>query len=420
MAKRKGKRVDTEPFGEKEFYLEEFRGRSVLIAVAPAVVEGYASLRSLGATVRALVQNDTRVLVWWPALTPASERRVLAALGSLHAKNRSKPRRGKRKRKKSRPVRRASPALRVRALDVADPDAVLRLRTALWARLRVGRLCVLSVTGPTSFPAQPMALAAALRIPKAVLVDPRGGLDADGGRLSFVDENVLETVLRQGEAEWTGLGDRRSLLMAVRAALERGVEQVNVCPPDGVAEELFTYSGSGTLFTEGDYTRVGPLGLDDFAQAERLLERGAREGVLKTRSAEEVAQLLSVSFGVTICGRHLAGVAGLLTAPYAAERAGEIVGLYTITRFKGEGLGERLVQRIVQEAEALGLDYVFACSVDEHARQFFERLGFAPVVSECVPAAKWIGYDVRRRQQVATLRRLLPARSATRAAEQAS
>src|SRR5262249_19723128 len=249
-------------------------------------------------------------------------------------------------------------------------------------------------------------------------VDPRGGLELSGTRLSFVNENVLETVLQQGQAEWSGLGDRRGLLVEVRAALESGVEQVNLCPPDGVAEELFTYAGSGTLFTEGDYTRVGRLALDELEQAERLLERGHREGVLKVRSPDEMAQVLGAGFGVTVCGRHLAGVAGLLTTPYAAERAGEIVGLYTITRFKGEGLGDRLIGRIVEEAGVMGLDYVFACTVDEHAQQFFERQGFVRVEQDAIPPRKWVGYDPRRRQRVAVFRLSVPAHAS--AAERAS
>src|SRR5947208_1939520 len=238
--------------------------------------------------------------------------------------------------------------------------------------------------------------------------DPEGGLLAgQPRRLSFVDANVLETLLRHGEAEWAGLGGRRGLLVAVRDALEGGVESVNLCTPEGIAEELFTYVGSGTLFTRGDYCHVAPLGLDDFAQAERLLERGQREGLLKLRSPDEIAGVLAVGFGATVCDRHLAGIAGLLTAPYAAERAGEIVGLYTITRFKGEGIGERLVGRLLAEAAKRGLAYVFACAVDERAVQFFLRLGFEQVGAERVPAAKWTGYDARRRARVVVCRREL-------------
>ena len=120
---------------------------------------------------------------------------------------------------------------------------------------------------------------------------------------------MLDTLLSQGEAEWTGLGTRRGLLQAVDRALEAGVESVNLCAPDVVGEELFSYTGSGTLFTVEDYFSVRPLALDEFAQGERLLERGQREGLLKFRRPEEVAQVLATAYGAIICNRHLAGVA---------------------------------------------------------------------------------------------------------------
>ena len=96
----------------------------------------------------------------------------------------------------------------------------------------------------------------------------------------------------------------------------------------------------------------------------------------------------------------------------AHRAAGEIVGLYTITRFKGEGIGERLVSRLLADAESRGLDYVFACAVDGRAQQFFERLGFERVSAATVPAAKWVGYDRRRRARVAVFRRRLPVAAA--------
>jgi len=381
-----------EPFDEKDFYLEEFRGRSVLLALAPAVTG--AELSALAGAVADLVRNDTRVLLWWPA----AERRLLAAL--------------RRSRALPRPRKDRRLPVPVVHLDAAGPASPETLRAALWLAARRARLCVLAVPAAASFPRDAAALAVGLRVPKLVLVDAQGGLDVGTGRLSFVDENLLDTLLRQGEAEWSGLGERRALLVEVRAALAGGVEAVNLCAPAGVAEELFTYVGSGTLFTQGDYCHVAPLALDDFAQAERLHERGRREGVLKPRTPEEMAELLASSFGATICGRHLAGVAGLLTVPYATKHAGEIVGLYTITRFKGEGIGERLVSRLLAEAETRGLDYVFACAVDGRAQQFFERLGFERVSAAAVPAAKWVGYDRRRRARVAVFRRRLPAAAA--------
>jgi len=390
MSRAPGGSLPAEPFEEKDFYLEEFRGRSVLVALAPAVTG--ADLGSLAGAVADLVRNQTRVFLWWPA----AERRLLAAL----------------RRSRALPRPRKDRRLPVPVVPADSTGSAETLRAALWLAARRARLCVLTVPGSVSFPRDAVELAIGLRVPKLVLVDPEGGLDVGTRRLSFVDENLLDTLLRRGEAEWSGLGERRALLGEVGAALAAGVESVNLCTPEGVAEELFTYVGSGTLFTRGDYCHVAPLAIDDFAQAERLNERGRREGLLKPRTPEEVAELLASGFGATICGRHLAGVAGLLTAPYVEARAGEIVGLYTITRFKGEGIGERLVNRLLAEAESRGLEYVFACAVDRRAELFFERLGFERVSPEEVPAAKWVGYDRRRRARVAVFRRRLAAAAA--------
>jgi amino-acid N-acetyltransferase len=390
MATPTNARQAAEAFDEKEFYLEEFRGHSVLIAMSPSAVAGHADLTPLARAAADLVRNDTRVLLWWPAAGAPAERRLRGALRRAKGLGRRRP-----------PI--ALPFVRV---DGTTSD-LAALRADLWAGLRRERLAVVLADGADDFPRPAVVLAGALGVRKLVLLDPAGGLS----RLSFAEASVLETLLHQGEAEWSGLGDRRTLVVGVRDALERGVESVNLCAPEAVGEELFTYAGSGTLFTRRDYCHVGPLALDDFAKAERLLERGQREGLLKLRSSEEIARVLAVAYGATICDRHLAGVAGLLTSPYAADRAGEIVGLYTITRFKGEGIGERLVSRLLSDGASAGLRYVFACAVDERAKAFFARLGFVAVDPDAVPAAKWAGYDDRRRARVAIFKRALAAAS---------
>lgn len=397
MEEALGARTGREPFGEKDFYLEELRGRSVLVALAPRVVAERTTLDPLASTIAELMRNGTRVLVWWPAGRAGTERRLLQAI-ERHGRAR-------------RPgARRPSPVLAVKLGNRTTWDGEA-LSALLWQRIRKRRLCILSVTGQVAaaYPDHVTAIATELRVPKVVLVEPDGGLVASGSRLSFVDGHVLDTLLQQGQAEWTGLGERRRLLVAVDRALEDGVESVNLCAPSAVGEELFSYTGSGTLFTTDDYCRVRPLALDEFAQGERLLERGQREGLLKFRQPEEVSQVLATAYGATICDRHLAGVAALLTAPYADDGAGEIVGLYTITRFKGEGLGERLVDALLTEADRRGLSYVFATTIDDRASQFFERIGFTRVDPTRVPAAKWIGYDKKRRSRVVTFRRELRA-----------
>jgi amino-acid N-acetyltransferase len=296
---------------------------------------------------------------------------------------------------------------RPRAFSLLDPLPQSRSLLRIWEVLARRRFCVGVVPGD----AQPIAeyarfLAQRLRIHKVVLVEAEGGVkDPRGQMLSFMDLSMLDALLRPGEAEHAGVGHRRPTFEAIHAALDAGVPAVNLCSLDGLARELFTYEGSGTLFTEADYCRVEPLGIDDVEEVELLIERGQREGFLKPRAAAEIAQIVLHGYGATIGGHHLAGICGLYTEPYEQDCAGEIVALYTMTRFKGEGVGQKLLAYVEGEARRRNLRYLFACTSAERAQSFFLRRGFHAVTPEEVPAAKWKGYDVRRRKQVAVYRR---------------
>ncbi len=151
-------------------------------------------------------------------------------------------------------------------------------------------------------------------------------------------------------ARRSGRDWRRGAIRSTRSAPRCAPASVrSICARSiGLARELYTYEGSGTLFTLEDYCRIERLGIDDFEEVERLIARGQREGYLKPRSPIEVARILLNGFGAEIGSHHFAGVCGLETAAFAPDRVGEIVGLYTITRFKGEGVGGRLLERVAR------------------------------------------------------------------------
>lgn len=391
-------------FDEQQFYLDEFRGRTLLFAIPFEEFAAEASYEEFAAIVRTLLANDTRVIVLVSTESAGDTAQFAQLLRRRVAAHvfRSE-------------VRRLFPTREHRHAAFVALDAEAFTTTAgctdvlatLWSRLRYGPLVVGGTTGASRSAAVACAqrIASRLRVHKLVLVEPEGGVaGTDRKQLSFMDETMLDALLETGEAEWTGLASRRHTFEAARAALLSGVAAVNVCSLEGLARELFTYSGSGTLFTRPVYCTVQRLGIDDFEEVERLIARGQREGLLKVRSDEEIATLLVNGYGATIGTHHLAGICALLTEPYAAARAGELAGLYTITRFKGEGVGGRLVAQVLGDARALGLVYVFACTTEERAGAFFERHGFRRVGSEAVPAAKWIDYERSRMERVIVLR----------------
>jgi amino-acid N-acetyltransferase len=138
------------------------------------------------------------------------------------------------------------------------------------------------------------------------------------------------------------------------------------------------------------------------------MQRGVREGSLKERTPREIGQLLLHGYGARLGSGvgELAGFCALL--PYPTDHAGEIVGLYTITRFQGEGVGGRLVEQMLAEGKRQALTYLFACTTQEGAQRLFKRHGFCQVFPENVPAMKWQGYDPERKRHVVVYRRELP------------
>ena len=393
-----------ESFDEKQFYLDEFRGHSLLFSVQVNQLVQDDDYERLAGIVHELLINATRVLVLVGAPDAGRGEQVLRRLqrrlGSLIFSDQTLPLFASR-----RPRNEAFLQLPADAFDT--PASATALLTTVWSVLRRGPLFVGVIAGVREAEATFFAqeIASRLRVHKLILIEAAGGMSgADHKPISFMDEELLTALQSAGQAEWAGLASRRATFDAVRTALLGGVGSVNLCALAGTARELFTYEGSGTLFTRADYCRVERIGIDDFEEMERLLERGQREGVLKFRTPEQVAAVLINAYGATFGAHHLAGVCGLLTEPYAAERAGEIVGLYAITRFKGEGVGGRLVARVLADARAAGLAYVFACTTEERAQAFFERQAFRRVGHAAVPAAKWVDYDPKRMAQLAVYR----------------
>jgi amino-acid N-acetyltransferase len=380
-----------EEFLEKSFYLDEFHEKTLMFALAPGQADE-AGLVGCLTTVRELMREEARlVMVVGDADTA---RRLEARFRRLAAASLSEPL-----------FPEDSERRRSIVVEVLPEETDLQPLMRLWSLLRAGPIAVVWTPGLPwiGLAGYAVRLAARLKVHKLVLIDPEGGVGRDRS-LSFLDESVLETLLAAGQAEWAGLGHRRPLIQAIREGLLQGIPSINLCTLAGLAREIYTYEGSGTLFTLEDYCRVERLGIDDFREVERLLERGQREGFLKIRGREEIGEILFTGFGATIASGHLAGVGSLICDRYREARSGEVVALYTVSRFKGEGVGAKLLLRLLEEARSRDLRSVFACTTENGAAQFFLRHGFRQVGPVDVPSAKWVGYDPERLHRVTVLR----------------
>ena len=380
--------------GEKDFYLEEFRQRTLVLAVEAVALRRLATRRRLAGVVGELVNNQTRVVV----VLGGESRDPVEARDWLQLPPRAR-------------ARRSALGGRAPRQDALawDPDAIDDGMQRIWQVLRGRDLCLVV----TATLARDVAgfVASRSRALKLVLLDEAGGLrEPDASHaLSYLDGPRLEVLSVAGEAEFQGLGARRADLEAIGSMLDAGVGSVNLCTVSDLAQELFSYEGAGTFFSRDDHLAIGRLSIDDFPEVERLLARGQSEGLLKPRTATEAGELLLDGYGAWIGEHHLAGVGALRRGLYREEAAAEIAGLYAITRFKGEGIGKKLVRRMIQDARNDQLAYVFSVTSAERAAGFFVREGFAEVAPESLPAAKWKGYAPERRRRVRAFRQDLRA-----------
>jgi amino-acid N-acetyltransferase len=352
MTQRALERPALGAFSEQGFYLQEFRGRTIgvlLPAPDPAV-----------ALALARVLEELRENATWVILV-------------------------------------AAPGLPAGALDCDSLEAGgAGLEGAIWRALRArGRVLVEADGDPF---ATLLELSRGLQLHKVVrLCDLDGVADREGRRRAFVDLDELESIRAEADPAL------RELLGEIERLLQAGVPNVNLCTAVGMHDELFTYSGSGTLFTRDRYVVVRPLGIDDYDAADDLIARGVAEGFLAPREPEAVDRLLPDSFGAFVEGRHLAGIGALRVPPGAA--GGEVASLYTVTRFTGQGLGAHLVRFAVARAREQGLEYVYACTTSERVGAWFQRIGFRPARHDELPPEKWHGYDPERRARLSCHRR---------------
>ena len=356
-ARRRRRAPETQLFTEREFYQREFRDRTLAIALPEGV-----ALAPLAEPLRELAACNANAVIIAPL------RVSLAPLGIEHELRASTP----------------------------------RLEGAVWRVLRVQPWVGIAVARRLDFGDSVRELAQRLGVFKLVWLDARGGIrNKHGARLSFVHRAELRQLLAN-PAKNLPQEARIALLSEIGDMLEAGIPNVNVCAPEALGDELFTYAGSGTLFTRKRYMRVRQLGVDDFDAADDLIRRGVGEGYLLNRNEAAVDAVLAHGFGAFVEDRHLAGIGALL--PGGDGLSGEIASLYALTRFLGEGVGVSLANYGVAEARRLGLAYVFACTTSAGVAQFFVRQGFREVPQDQLPDRRWLGYDPERKMKVRCFR----------------
>lgn len=128
---------------------------------------------------------------------------------------------------------------------------------------------------------------------------------------------------------------------------------------------------------------VRPANIADMLQVEPMINGFAAQNLMLPKTREQLVRLFREFVVAVDDNGRVLGCGGLrIFSPTLAE----VISLAVDPDTQGMGLGGRIVERLVEDAELLGVATVFALTLRDG---FFHRLGFRTVPKEMFPAKVW-------------------------------
>jgi amino-acid N-acetyltransferase len=140
-------------------------------------------------------------------------------------------------------------------------------------------------------------------------------------------------------------------------------------------------TASVTTYTGADAI-IRPAEPEDAAQIFELVNYGEREGQLLPRSLDAIRESID-DWVVAASAGHIVGVGSLVEM---GPTLVEIRSLAVAPAYRKNGIGAKIVEALVGEAQARGIKMVFALT---RAVPFFERVGFGVTEKENFPEKVW-------------------------------
>jgi amino-acid N-acetyltransferase len=123
-------------------------------------------------------------------------------------------------------------------------------------------------------------------------------------------------------------------------------------------------------------------GIQDVRAIGRIINDAAEYGLMLHRSWQELYENVR-DFQVAVEDEEVIGVCGL---KIVWSNLAEVYALAVAPRWRGKGIGRRLVLSCVDEAEELGIQRLMTLTYEQ---RFFERCGFRVVDRQNLPLKVW-------------------------------
>jgi amino-acid N-acetyltransferase len=244
-----------------------------------------------------------------------------------------------------------------------------------------------------------METAKALQADKLIMfITGQGVLDSDGSLINSLSPAGARRYLdEQGESRDPQQTSINDALTAAISASEENVHRIHLInhQQDGaLLQELFTREGTGTLVSDDSLEQLRQATAEDVGGILELIKPLEQSGALVQRSRELLETEVS-NFKVVALEGMLIACAAL----YPMENAsGEIACIAIHPDYQKQGLGQRLLSNLEQEARKQELDRVFILTTA--ATHWFLEKGFSESTVDELPDAKKQLYNYQRNSKV--------------------
>ncbi|MDX4068768.1 N-acetyltransferase [Aliarcobacter skirrowii] len=119
----------------------------------------------------------------------------------------------------------------------------------------------------------------------------------------------------------------------------------------------------------------------DIPKMQELVKEEVEKGIILFRSSDEMATTIRSYIVVEVDGK----MAGFTATHIHSPRMAEVRSLIVSKDFRGLGLGKKLVEKCVEEAEFYGIQQVLSLTYE---KDFFLGCGFKEISKEDIPEQK--------------------------------
>jgi len=251
-------------------------------------------------------------------------------------------------------------------------------------------------------------LAIRLEASKLIFLTPHQGLLVGGRVEANIPLEQLEAVLEKNEQQ---IDERvRSKALYAARALEAGTQRAHILDGrvlGGLLTEIFDKVGVGTMIHTNEYQQIRHARNKDAQAIYNITRTGVKTEHLRQRTRDQIEREIEQYFVYEIDGSVI-GCACLI--PY--EGTAELASVFVTPFYQGRGVGKKLAEYAVLEAQRRNFTKIIALSTQSYA--FFRNVcGFEEGTLDDLPAPRREDYQKNGRNARVLIKHLAvePAKS---------